>query len=122
MLLLVLGTFTSAYPLMYSAQEFISLYTAIFAASAIVLTVIAIRSITIMGVRLGLFGTVLPATIILTLTLIAAIQTRLQGLLITITGVALFIVAMLLPPRMNPRSTSAVAESLPPTTPEPSSA
>lgn len=99
MLLLVLGTFTSAYPLMYFAQEFISLYAAIFASSAIVLVVVAIRSITIMGLKLGLFGTVLPAAVILTLTLLATIQTRLQGLLITATGVALFVVAMLLLPR-----------------------
>lgn len=121
MLLLVLGTFTSAYPLMYFAQEFIPLYTAIFFSAALVLTVIAIRAITMMGVRLGLFGTVLPAAIILTLTLIAAIQTRLQGLLITITGVALFIVAMLLLPRMNPGVAAATTtESLSPTPPEPS--
>jgi prepilin-type N-terminal cleavage/methylation domain-containing protein len=101
MLLLVLGTFTSAYPLMYFAQEFIPLYAAIFASSSFVLVVIALRSITIMGVKLGLLGTVLPAATILALTLVATIQTRLQGLLITVTGVALFIVAMLLLPRMN---------------------
>jgi prepilin-type N-terminal cleavage/methylation domain-containing protein len=101
MLLLILGTFTSAYPLMYFAQEFIPLYAAIFASSFIVLVVIALRSITIMGVKLGLLGTVLPAATILILTLVATIQTRLQGLLITVTGVVLFIVAMLLLPRMN---------------------
>jgi prepilin-type N-terminal cleavage/methylation domain-containing protein len=101
MLLLVLGTFTSAYPLMYFAQEFIPLYAAIFSSSAVVLFVIALRSISIMGIRLGLFGTVLPAAAILTVTLLATIQTRLQGLLITCTGVALFIVAMLLLPKMK---------------------
>ena len=101
MLLLILGTFTSAYPLMYFAQEFISLNTAIFASSAIVLLVIAIRAITIMGYRLGLCGAVLPAVAILAVTLLAAIHTRLQGILITGTGVALFIVAMLLLPRFK---------------------
>lgn len=101
MLLLILGTFTSAYPLMYFAQEFIPLATAIFASSAIVLLVIAIRSITIMGFRLGLCGAVLPAIAILAVTLLAAIHTRLQGILITSVGIALFIGAMLLVPRFN---------------------
>jgi len=101
MLLLVLGTFTGAYPMMYFAQEFIPLNTAIFASSAIVLLVIAARSMTIMDARLALFGVVLPAAAILAVTLLAAIHTRLQGILITGTGLAMFIVAMLLIPRMK---------------------
>ena len=101
MLLLVMGTFTGAYPLMYFAQEFIPLNAAIFASSAIVLLVIAIRSVTIMGLRLALFGIVLPATAILAVTLIAAINTRLQGILITGVGITVFIVAMLLIPRLK---------------------
>jgi hypothetical protein len=101
MLLLVMGTFTGAYPLMYFAQEFIPLNAAVFASSALVLLVIAIRSVTIMGLRLALFGTVLPATVILAATLIAAIHTRLQGILITCMGIAVFIVAMLLIPRLK---------------------
>lgn len=101
MLLLILGTFTGAYPLMYFAQEFIPLNAAIFASAAIVLLVIAIRSVTIMGLRLALLGTVLPATVILTVTLIAAIHTRLQGIIITGVGIAVFIVAMLLIPKMK---------------------
>jgi hypothetical protein len=44
MLLLVLGTFTGAYPLMYFAQEFIPLNAAIFISSAIVIVIIAIHS------------------------------------------------------------------------------
>jgi len=101
MLLLVLGTFTGAYPLMYFAQEFIPLNVAIFASSAVVLVVIAIRAMTIMAVRLALFGTVLPAAAILAVTLVAATHTRLQGILITGTGLAIFIVAMLLMPRIK---------------------
>lgn len=101
MLLLVLGTFTGAYPLMYFAQEFIPLKMAILLSSAIVVLVIAIRSLTIMKVRLALLGVVLPATTMLAVTIVAAIQTRLQGMLITGTGMALFIVAMLLIPRMR---------------------
>lgn len=101
MLLLVLGTFTGAYPLMYFAQEFIPLNAAILASSAIVLVVITLRSVTIMGLRLALSGVVLPAATILTVTLLAAIHTRLQGILITAVGMAMFIVAMLLIPRMK---------------------
>ena len=101
MLLLILGTFTGAYPLMYFAQEFISLSSAIVASSAMVLVVIAVRAMTIMPLRLALFGTVFPATSILALTLMAAIHPRLQGMLITITGIALFIIAMVLMPRLK---------------------
>lgn len=101
MLLLVLGTFTGAYPLMYFAQEFIPLRAAIFASSAIVLVIITIRALTIMRARLAILGTILPAAVILALTLIAAIQVRLQGILITATGITVFIVAMLLLPRMK---------------------
>jgi TrwC relaxase len=98
MLLLVLSTFTGAYPLMYFAQEFIPLNAAIFISSAIVIIIIAIRSMTIMSVRLALLGIVLPAVAVLALTIVAAIQIRLQGLLITGSGLLYFIVAMSLPP------------------------
>jgi len=101
MLLLIMGTFTGAYPLMYFAQEFIPLNAAIFISAAIVVLIIAIRSITIMGIHLGLFGTVFPAVAILAVTLVAAIHPRLQGILITGTGHALFIGAMLLMPRLK---------------------
>lgn len=101
MLLLILGTFTGAYPLMYFAQEFISLQAAICGSAALVLTVVAGRAITLMGWRLELFGAVLPAGAILAVTLLAAIHTRLQGILITGTGIALFVGAMLLLPRIR---------------------
>jgi prepilin-type N-terminal cleavage/methylation domain-containing protein len=101
MLLLVLGTFTAAYPLMYFAQEFIPLYAAMLASSLVVLVVIAVRGLTIVGLRLTLAAIVLPAVAILAVTLLAAIQTRLQGLLITGTGLALFVLAMVLLPRIQ---------------------
>lgn len=101
MLLLIMGTFTGAYPLMYFAQEFIPLNAAIIASSAIVLLIIAVRSITIMGIRLALFGIVVPAMAILAVTLVAAIHTRLQGILITGMGIAMFIMAMLLIPKFR---------------------
>ena len=101
MLLLVMGTFTGAYPLMYFAQEFISLRLAILLSSSLVLIVIAIRAITIMGWAMAVFGTVLPATAILAVTLLAALHPHLQGILITAVGITLFIVAMLLIPKMQ---------------------
>jgi prepilin-type N-terminal cleavage/methylation domain-containing protein len=101
MLLLVVGTFTSAYPLMYFAQEFIPLNAAITISSALVLLVIGLRCATIMGVRLALSGVVVPAAAILAITLLAALHTRLQGILITIVGIALFVLAMLLMPRLK---------------------
>ena len=104
MLLLILGTFTGAYPLMYFAQEFIPLHLAIVLASAFVLVVIAIRSITIAGWPLGLFGAVLPALATLTCTLLAALHPRLQGIVITGVMIALFILAMLLISRLKLRS------------------
>ena len=101
MLLLVLGTFTGAYPLMYFAQEFIPLNAAILSSSAIVIAIIAVRAATIMGWRLALFGTVLPAVIILTITLVTAIYPRLPGILFAAAGMTLFAVAMTLMPRVK---------------------
>jgi prepilin-type N-terminal cleavage/methylation domain-containing protein len=101
MLLLILGTFTGAYPLMYFAQEFMSLKIAMIAAASLVLVIIAIRSMTIMSAPLAVAGVILPAAALLTVTLIAAIHTRLQGILITGVGMALFVVAMLLIPRLQ---------------------
>ena len=117
MLLLVLGTFTSVYPLMYFAQEFISLNVAILLSSAVVLLVIAIRSLSIMGLRLGLLGAVFPAMVILAVTLVAAIHPRLQGILITGVGIALFIVAMLLIPRLKLEGAVRTAQPASPPTP-----
>lgn len=101
MLLLILGTFTGAYPLMYFAQEFMSLNIAMISAASLVLVIIAIRSMTIMSTSLAMAGVVLPAAVLLTVTLIAAIHPRLQGILITSVGMALFVVAMLLIPRLQ---------------------
>src|SRR6266542_968596 len=101
MLLLILGTFTGTYPLMYFAQEFIPLNAAMIISSALVLVVIAIRSLTIMNARLALLGTVLPAAGIIAVTLVAALHTRLQGILITGVGMTMFIVAMVLIPRLK---------------------
>jgi hypothetical protein len=101
MLLLTLGTFAGAYPLMYFAQEFISLWAAVEASAGIVLVIIGVRAVTIMGPRLGLAGVVLPAATILAVTLVAAVWSHLQGLLLTAEAMVFFIVAMMLIPRLR---------------------
>jgi len=67
-----------------------------------------------MSFRLALPGIVLPAAAIFAVT-VAAIQTRLQGILITGTGFAVFIAAVVLIPRLN-------HEKRPPANPQPASA
>jgi prepilin-type N-terminal cleavage/methylation domain-containing protein len=111
MLLLILGTFTGAYPLMYFAQEFVSLNVAMIAAGSLVVVIIAIRSMTIMSASMAIAGVVLPAAALLAVTLMAAIHTRLQGILITSVGMALFVVAMLLIPRLQ-RGTMGLKEQV----------
>jgi hypothetical protein len=71
--------------------------------------------VTIIGMRFGVFGTVLPAAAILAVTLLAAVRPRLQGILITATGIAFFIFAMLLMPRLKLQH--ALAPIKPPVTP-----
>lgn len=101
MLLLLLGAFTGAYPLMYFVQEFVPLEAAIVGSATLVLVIIAVRAATVMGLRLALLGAVLPATAILTVTLISAVHPRLQGVLITGTALAAFVAAMALMPRKS---------------------
>ena len=101
MLLMLIGTFCGAYPLMYFAQEFIPLRQAMLGSAAVVLLVIAVRSITLLGWRLGFLGVALPATAIMTITLLAATRQNLQGILLTILALGLFIAAMTLAPRLG---------------------
>jgi hypothetical protein len=101
MLLLILGAFTGAYPLMYFAQEFISLQWAILGSVGLVMVVIALRAVTIIGMRHAIMGVLLPAAGTLTLTLVTATHENLQGLLLTAGGIVVFIVAMILLPRLQ---------------------
>jgi hypothetical protein len=105
-LLLTVGTFAGAYPLMYFAQEYLSLGPAVLISAASALAVIGFRAVTIMGVVRGLVGVVLPAGAILAITLVATIWPSLQGILLTVEAIGFFIVAMLLLPKI--RFTSAV--------------
>jgi len=100
MLLLTVGTFAGTYPLMYFAQEYISLGPAIAISTGVGLLIIGARAVTLMGLWLGLSGVVLPAAAILAATLAAAIWTPLQGILLTAEVLGFFIVAMLLMPKV----------------------
>jgi prepilin-type N-terminal cleavage/methylation domain-containing protein len=107
MLLLTVGMFAGTYPLMYFAQEYISLGGAVLASAGAALLIIGARAITLMGTWLGLVGVVLPAAVILTVTLVAAVWPQLQGILLTAEALGFFITAMMLIPRLR----AAVAPS-----------
>jgi prepilin-type N-terminal cleavage/methylation domain-containing protein len=101
MLLLTVGTFAGAYPLMYFAQEYIPLGAAVVTASAIALAIIGVRAVTLMGLKLALAGVIVPAATILAITLIPAVVPRLQGILLTAEALAFFVVAMMLFPKLR---------------------
>jgi len=101
MLLLSVGAFAGAYPLMYFAQEYVSLLAAVLGSAAVALTIIGVRAATLMGFKLGVAGVVLPGAAILALTLSAAVWPRLQGILLTTEALGFFIAAMMLLPRIR---------------------
>ncbi len=101
MLLLTVGTFAGAYPLMYFAQAYIPLESAILASAGVAVLIIGVRAITLMGFRRALIGVILPAAAILAITLTAAIMPRLQGILLTVLALAFFIIAMMLLPKLK---------------------
>ena len=104
MLLLTVGTFAGAYPLMYFAQEYISLGPAVVISAAVAITIIGIRAVSLMGIWRGLAGIVLPAVLVISLTLVAAIWKSLQGIVLTSETLGFFIAAMMLMPRVNAAS------------------
>ena len=99
MLLLLIGAFTGTYPLMYFAQQFVPIRWAILIPAVITLLVVGWRTVSILGTRLGILGAVLPGAVTLGMTLCAAVQPDLQGILLTAGGIAFFTTAMLLLPR-----------------------
>lgn len=101
MLILTVGTFAGAYPLMYFAQEYISLDAAVLASAGIAVAIIGIRAITLMRVWLALGGVVLPAIVIMAITLVAAVWKPLQGILLTAEALGFFIAAMMLMPKIQ---------------------
>jgi hypothetical protein len=104
MLLLTVGTFAGAYPLMYFAQEYMSLAAAVVISAAVAIAIVGIRAVTLMGKWRGLAGVVVPAVIIMSLTLVAAVWNSLQGIVLTSEGLGFFIAAMMLMPRVNASS------------------
>jgi prepilin-type N-terminal cleavage/methylation domain-containing protein len=125
MLLLTVGTFAWAYPLMYFAQEYIPLGPAVLVSAGVALAIIGVRAVTLMGARLALAGVVLPAAAILAVTLAAAVWPSLQGILLTAEALGFFIAAMLLLPRIRVEPPAAPAPALAPTaaaTPSPQAA
>jgi prepilin-type N-terminal cleavage/methylation domain-containing protein len=100
MLLMTVGTFAAAYPLMYFTQEYITLGPAILVSAGLALLIIAVRAVTLMRVWLGLVGIVLPAAAIMAITIVAAIYTQLQGVLLTVEALFFFITVMMLMPKV----------------------
>ncbi len=121
MLLLTVGTFAGAYPLMYFAQEYIPLEAAVLASAGIALAIIGVRAVTLVGVRLALTGVLVPAATILALTLTAAIIPRLQGILLTAEALGFFIVAMMLIPKLRIQRAAQGTMSEVPAAPTPGS-
>jgi len=105
MLLFTVGTFAGAYPLMYFAQEYISLGPAVLISSGVALAIIGVRALTLMPAWLALAGVVIPGVVILAVTLVAAIWPSYQGILLTAEALGFFIAAMMLIPKIRPGST-----------------
>ncbi len=106
MLLLTVGTFAGAYPLMYFAQEYIPLKLAMFISAGIAISIIGIRALTLMRAWWAIGGIVLPAVAIMAVTLVAAVYKPLQGMLLTVEGLGFFIAAMMLMPMIHASSTA----------------
>lgn len=104
MLLLTVGTFGGAYPLMYFAQEYISLGPAVVISAGVAIAVIGLRAMTLMGGWQGVAGVVIPAIAIMSITLVAAVWKSLQGIMLTTEALGFFIAAMMLMPKVNAAS------------------
>jgi len=103
-LLMTVGTFAGAYPLMYFAQEYISLELAVLFSAGIAIAIIGIRVLTLMPFHWALFGIILPAAAIMAITLAAAIWKPMQGILLTSEAMAFFIAIMTLMPKVHAAS------------------
>jgi prepilin-type N-terminal cleavage/methylation domain-containing protein len=113
MLLLTVGTFAGAYPLMYFAQEYIALGPAVLISAGFALAVIGVLAFRLLGVWLALGGVLLPAAVILAVTLAAAVWPALQGLLLTVELLGFFIAAMLLLARIRATAVAPPARGQP---------
>ncbi len=71
--------------------------------------IIGVRAVTLMGPKLALTGVILPATVILAITLAAAVRPNLQGILLTAEVLGFFIAAMMLIPKLRLAAAAATA-------------
>lgn len=101
MLLMTIGIFAGAYPLMYFVQEYVSLLPAVVLSGAVAVLIIAIRAVTLMGWWHALVGIVAPAAAIMAVALVATIWPQLQGVLLTVLALGFFIAAMTLMPKIT---------------------
>jgi prepilin-type N-terminal cleavage/methylation domain-containing protein len=101
LLLLTIGTFAATYPLLYFAQEYVSLPGAIALSAGTALAIVGGSTVRALGFRLAVFGLVVPAAAIFALTLSAAVWTNLQGILLTAGGLASFVVVMRILPKIK---------------------
>jgi hypothetical protein len=114
MLLLTIGTFAGAYPLMYFAQEYVTLQQAIVASGLAALVVIGVRTATLMGFWRAMIGIVAPGAAIMAVALAAAIWPQMQGILLTALALGFFVVAMSLMPKVTAAGGSIWGLSAPP--------
>jgi len=101
MLMLTLGAFTGAYPLMYFAQEFVPLSYAVAVAAGLVIGVITARAWRVIGFGHTLRGVTVPAVASMAVALFLATHPEFQGLLLTGSAIAVFLVGMVLMPRLR---------------------
>ena len=101
MLLLTIGTFAGAYPMMYFAQEYLSLLPAMISSAALCILVIAVRAVTLMKPWQALMGIIAPAIVIMAVTLSATVLPQMQGILLTGLALGTFVVTMMLMPKLN---------------------
>jgi len=96
--LLVVGVFAAAYPLMYFAQDFVSLPVSIGSAAAIVIVIIGLRALTL-GLRGSALGILAIAAGVLAIAVAATIYANMQGVLLTLEAVGALAVIMILLPK-----------------------
>jgi prepilin-type N-terminal cleavage/methylation domain-containing protein len=114
MLLLTLGAFTGAYPLMYFAQEFIPLNYAIAGSAGVVLGIIAARAWRVIGFRHMLAGVLAPGLASMAVALYLATHPQYQGVILTAAAIAVFMVTMTLIPKLRwPEPTMPIAQPTP---------
>ncbi len=111
MLLLIVGAFAGAYPLMYFAQDFLSLPVAIALAAVVAVGIIAARGVTLFGPALGLLGIAALAAAIGAIILVATLQSDYEGLALTLLAIGSLVVAMSLLPRIQKHLAAEAARS-----------